>query len=592
MGQRCLVLALGFLMLCGVSAVQALPSLSSQDMLGDIRVMIGGEPELVPVIRDLDNRNLFYYAPIRPRLAVTNGKPVFKLLKYQRRKSNASSELIEGGILQFAFSLALPNDALDGLKKETAKRFGLNEGRIKMQPLPMKSASLAVYSPSGDLLGEAPQHPQVAPMFASQLIPVQINLNTLGADVYDELCSGPTGVPVVVTFSFEGITPACGFKAMVNFIQCHQHVSVAMEGAGSGSIKAFGVAGGMGAEMAIEHLMQKKAVRVESLAGEAMSAKQIQDYVAIVLDKIMNELAEVKAPDKIIPANAKAGEPFGLGVGIGYKVKSALGIKAGITTFNMTQRLIADRSSVCGGFIGLGAYPESVRNELITILPEGNWQSAYFPLPDAGDASSCGVSTIDLTIGIVDKAGKAIKEAPRSQTSKWTAATGVWKRGTEEIVALNFPMMSLYNKFKTAVKTLKFSVDMQITYLRGNKTVVYKNRQLLPVFNGDFPVPSPMGLVDMVSVYNGFQFGPDSNVNTVAIKLEAIVKGKREVIGLSLMNNDPQFILVDMPPEKNPMPLKTTVTIIRKKGKPVVLQIPDVREWGNVISVGDWNLTP
>ena len=79
-------------LLFGTPAAQALPSLAAEDMIGDLRVSVDGQTELIPVLRDQSNRRLFYYAPVKPRLAEQNGKPVFKLLKFQRKKSNFSSE--------------------------------------------------------------------------------------------------------------------------------------------------------------------------------------------------------------------------------------------------------------------------------------------------------------------------------------------------------------------------------------------------------------------------------------------------------------------------------------------------------------------
>jgi hypothetical protein len=45
-------------------------------------------------------------------------------------------------------------------------------------------------------------------------------------------------------------------------------------------------------------------------------------------------------------------------------------------------------------------------------------------------------------------------------------------------------------------------------------------------------------------------------------------------------------------PGERPLPIKATVSVQVKKGKPISWTIPDVREQGNTIVFGDWNLEP
>lgn len=593
MMKRFLVFGTGLIILfLSTTALHALPSLSSEDIIGDLQAVVNGEKEYVPVIRDLSDRNLFYYTPVKPRLAVQNGQPVFKLLKYQRKEKN---KMIEGGILQFAFSLALPTEALPSLKKEVSSRFKVKENKVKLQPLPMKKAELSIYAPNGELIGEAPQFPQVAPTFATQMIPVQINLNSLGADVYSELVSGNTGLPVVVAFSFEGITPACGFKATINWIQSRTHLSVGEEVAAAGSAEGLGIAASMGYEAAFELLLQKKAVKVESLAGEAMTAEQIEHYVKdVLMDKIMNEIAEVKLPEKVDPAAAAAGKPTGLGVGYGYKLKAVQELKVGNTTFDMTQRLIAERQNIAGGFIGIGNYPEEVRKNLITTLADTNWERAFFPLPDPGNAEMCGVSSMDLTVRIVGKDGSTLRKGvPPSQSAKWTSSTGTWKRGEEALNNFEFAMKGLYdNLSSSAIKNLNFELTLSINYRLGNNSLNLSSTQLLPLFSGDYPYPEPMTLVEVISIYNNFEFGRDSNVNTALVSIEAPISGNNRKVVVPMMNNDPKYLIIDAldPKVKKPAPIKGEITINLKKGSPVTSTISNVRDWGNLISIGDWML--
>lgn len=585
-----IVTACVFLFCLGIR-LSALPSLMAEDIVSDFPVQAAGKAERCSVIRDANDRSLFYYVPNRPRLAERDGEPIFHLLKYSRKKAAGSSKLVQGAILQFAVTLALPLEIQEALKTEIARRFRLEAGKVVLTCLPMKSASMAFYTPKGEFLGESVQSPGIAPTFASQEIPVLVQLTELGADVYNELLQGRTGIPALSDFTFEGLTPSCGIKVTINWLQCQAHLSAAAEIKGSGAYKMIGASLTGGMETAFEAMVQKKAVTVETLAGEALPPDQMQKYMGMVMDMIMAELAEVNPPPKVDPTKlgdtpVSAPEGMGLTVGGGFKIKSATTVRKGTTTFDLTSRLLAERRTSCGGFIGIGGYPEKIRETLITVLPEGDWPNAHFSLPVVGNAAAVGVSSVDLTIGIVDPDGKTpAKGAPQSESVKWTAASPQWRRDDAVVSSIVFPLMGLKKVQGSNLYKLKFRVTARITYTLDNRTILVEVAQLEPLFNGDLPVADPLALVDIVTIANSFTFGPEARLAFAVVKLTAASPTKKVTLTGKIQDNDPLSFIIERGAQ-----VTATVTVQPRKGKAYPLPPLDLMESGLSASLGDWDL--
>ncbi|HNV72515.1 MAG TPA: hypothetical protein PKO06_22590, partial [Candidatus Ozemobacteraceae bacterium] len=196
--------------------VFAQASLADGDTL-DLAISIDGVKEGVTCIRDAVKPNQWYYVPKMIRLDTVmdpnlkKERPQFALVKYQGKDPDDPQKLLEGGVLQCSFNLSLPGKSVTELRKKLAEHANVAEKDLLLTPLSMSDGSLSIYTPGGDKMGEAPQAPDIAPTFANQSIPVQINLTRLGADFVDALTKSG-GIQVYVVFNYNGLTPKAGFR--------------------------------------------------------------------------------------------------------------------------------------------------------------------------------------------------------------------------------------------------------------------------------------------------------------------------------------------------------------------------------------------
>jgi hypothetical protein len=132
--------------------------------------------------------------------------------------------LLEGGLLQFAVTYAAP-DVLASLQQAIQKRTQ-DSGPFDLAALPLKSAEVSIYKPdSGDLIGNGALGEGIAPTFASQKMVFALTLTKLGTDVYESLVNSATGVPIIMTFTYQGLTPAVGLNVTVDWDQTYQYYS-------------------------------------------------------------------------------------------------------------------------------------------------------------------------------------------------------------------------------------------------------------------------------------------------------------------------------------------------------------------------------
>jgi|GEM_PF-6330012 len=578
----------------GIPCVFAQPSLAEVDSVTDLTVKLDGNDEQVTVIRDGMSPNVWYYLPVRPRLAMQKNpdtgelRPVFQLLKYQGKETGDMSKLTEGAILQFAFNLALPPDCLDELRQKMAAKGHGSPSSIQLKALPMQAGALSIYGPDGKSLGEVPETPSIAPAFANQEIPVQMKLNKLGADVYEALCNGTTGIPLVVKFDYNGITQRLGFKAIVNWTQCYTHLSMDKKLQAEAVIKAVGVGVNVSQSHAIDAMVQKKDIQVESLLGEGFTKEDQDKMLSSVLDKIIQECMDVKPPADIPPAVATTSGEGGLGgkVLMGFAMKAQVGVKKGVTTFNYSQRQIMKRSTVVGGFIGIGKYPAKMREGLITTLNPGGWENAFLDLPDVGNAKDLGVSQISLCVSVVDAQGKPVSKAPPQQIVNWTAKTEEWMHGKDPQTAICLPMMGMYSLYKHSIRTFFYKLDTTISYQSGKKTFTNKFTEKIPIFNGDVPITTPTSLVEPISIGHSLTFAPNSDLVRATVRLETLIGGKKQDVTFTLMEGGQP---INYFAEKGETSIKATVTFQKKDGKKKETVIPDLRVYGMDPFFGDWD---
>lgn len=576
----------------------ALPSLDTKDIMElSANTKIAGKSVEVryTVMRDADTFTDFYYLPSQPFLAVKDGAPVFSIVKYQDASRENREKLVEGGILQFAATLAMPDDAkaliakeiekrirarADGVAKEAdateaawakrkktepefepnrldkslveAKRAWVRSAEqvsaaaIDLKMMPLSGASVNLYAPAGTGDGagkllDTKAGPAIAPANAGALMPFSLALGPLGVNVYQALVEGATGIPMVVEYKYSGMTAPAGFQVVVDWDQTFKHYSrseATRVGGSFGPIKA-GVA--VDRDKVREELMNNKCIEVRVLTNpETFSMKDVTRLLEPLLARIQSELCEQMTPPQVEPARADAGQGTGrsggndmapslgpllpsFGAQTGFAMKDIKKVKKGREVFNFEVRQMVERTTMAGGFIGIGEYPEATRKACVTVVPRGGWESAYLVLPVVADrVAATGVVAIDLTAVVVDPEGR---EGAR-QTARWEAKTKAWSFEGKTRGILPFGLMDLYNKFgEQAMKEkAKYRLETQFTFERDS----FASRQEIPMFTGDFPAASPLNTIRAVTVaFDGLTFRealPDSSLQSVKVTLRS---GKR-----------------------------------------------------------------
>lgn len=525
-----LALALAVALCPRTASAQA--SLASEDIIEEVIVRIGDVDYRFTVIRDALQKDQWYYAPDQPRLSerqMSNGnrEPEFTLVRYQFRDPANPEALAEGGFMQFAITLGLPPEAQPQMKAAIAKHANVAPESIRLAALPFKDATVHLYIPtSGMLAASAPVGPGIAPTFATQKMTFAIPLSKIGSDVYDTIANGTTGLAAGIEFTYIGLTPPTGFTVEVDWDMAYTFFS--KDEKARAEVSVMGMFGGKASgdrNKFVETLKQNRVLTITEIEpGEAG-----EKALVLILARINQELLAAATPPTAV-AEASASDPktpenflkrmsnkiFGT-AGYSVAIKDRRVVKKGKETVRFISRKLQDRKTLASGFVGIGAYPEDVRKRLVTIVPPGPWKSAFFMLPNVGDAQEIGVSQVDLEIRL-----RIGNTTHATQVAMWKPATG-WRgiggTNTDPRSLVAFGLMDLYAKDPT-LQDVMFETATQVT-LRND---VIRVTDSLPV-DDQRAIVTPLSAVKVVRLdttsLSWAGLVPDSELVSATISVKA-----------------------------------------------------------------------
>lgn len=481
-------LALAIALIVCPRAAQSQASLAAEDIIDEVPVKLGNVTDRFTVVRDALRPEQWYYAPSQPRLServMSNGQrePEFALVRYQFKDPADPEKLAEGGFLQFAMTLALPPEALPQLRSAIATRAKMKPETVRLAALPFKTATANLYVPkSGLLIASEPVGPGIAPTFSTQKMAYAMSLSKIGSDVYDTLANGTTGLAAGIEFTYTGLTPPVGFTVTVDWDQAYTFYSKDEKIRAQLSLGSFfGGKASIDRNKTIETLKQNKVIEIDEIDNPENGAK----YLELILNRINSELTEaMKPPDKIEPAVAGdptpdksildklTGKYFGQ-AGYSVAIKDRKIVKKGKEKVTFRSRHLQERKTIAAGFVGIGGYPEEVRKRLVTVVPPGPWKSAFFMLPNVGDAQEIGIGQVDLELRLrKGNSTHSTQVAVWKPTGGWTGVGG----GAAPRTLVAFGLMDLYQQDPT-LANVKFETVTQITL----KNDVLKVTDTLPV---------------------------------------------------------------------------------------------------------------
>jgi hypothetical protein len=473
------------------SPVHGQASLAAEDIIDDIVVTEDGQSTAFTVLRDARRPEQWYYVPNQPHLAESRGpsglEPEFTLLRYQARDPANPQKLLEGGLLQFAATMASPN-AIDQIKSVLRQR-GKGGTDLRVSALVMRSAEVHVYSPqSHDLIASGALGEGVAPVFASQKMVFEIPLTQIGADVYSSLVSGTTGVPLAMILTYEGLTPVAGVTVRVNWDQTYKHYSEDSKVRARASyFGLFGASYSRDAASIREDLLQNHCIEIQGITDSTFTAERLDNYLQPLLKQINDEITEgIKPPPKIDPATAANPTASGFFASAGYSVsmKSYSSVRHGSSTFDLHVQSIVERKTLAAGFIGVGKYSQDVRSRLMLTAPSAPWEAAYFVAPGIGDAPQLGIDEVSLNVTV------KVNNTPReTQILRWTPATGWLDVAGQTRTALVFPLLG------AATDPTHISIESTTQVTHGQEVL-----QIRRAIQPNTPIVTPTSLVDAVRI--------------------------------------------------------------------------------------------
>ena len=569
---------LGLLLCPRTASAQA--SLAAEDIIDEVVVKIGDVMHRFTVIRDALQKDQWYYAPDQPRLServMSSGRrePEFTLVRYQFRDPANPEALAEGGFMQFAITLGLPPEAQPQMKAAIAAHAKVAPDSIRLAALPFKDATVHLYIPkSGLLVASEPVGPGIAPTFATQKMTFAIPLSKIGSDVYDTIANGTTGLAAGVEFTYTGLTPPTGFTVEVDWDMAHTFLSKDEKARAEVSVMGFfgGKASGDRNKL-VETLQQNKVLTITEIEPGESGQQALQ----LILQRINQELLTAATPPAAVgeasAADAKMPENivkrlqskiFG-SVGYSVAIKDRRVTKKGKETVRFISRKLQERKTLASGFVGIGAYPEDVRQRLVTIVPQGPWKSAFFVLPNVGDAQEIGISQVDLEIRL-NNGGTT----HATQVAVWKPATG-WRgiggASAEPRSLIAFGLMDLYAK-DPKLKDVRFETATQVTL----KNDVLRVTDTLPV-DDQRAIVTPLSAVKVVRVDSASLswagLVPDSELISATIAVRAGDKSFNTLLKPRLLDDKtaPPAAVNWVVPRN--VPVVATVTFRLKDGRTI-----------------------
>jgi hypothetical protein len=404
----------GAFLMCALSPeVFAQASIATENIIDDVAfeyidALNTKQTVHISLVRDARKEDQWYYIPSSPTLTTTKSGndtvPQFSLLQYDFKDADNPATIKRSGILNFAVRLALPPEAIGKAKEAAAAqvrgRFGDRAASaLRLSALPINSATVSVYS--DDRLVASAEGTGIAPTFASQQMAFSLSLNEVGSAVFEELVNSPTGIRTAVQYSYNGLTPPAGFKVKLNYRNAFKHYSENTEFRARASYYGlFSASYSRSTAEIREELISSGAMTVEVTTDKDFTIDKIDRYLQPILKRLNDEILEyTKPPEAIDPAKAASPSAGGYFGGAGYSVatKSVEKIRQIEEVIDFTHQSIVERNTVASGFIGIGNYPEKIRNQVFQKVDGTRFPAVYATFPEVPE----GISRVELKVALV-----------------------------------------------------------------------------------------------------------------------------------------------------------------------------------------------
>ncbi|NUM35756.1 MAG: hypothetical protein HUU50_14515 [Candidatus Brocadiae bacterium] len=346
--------------------------------------LIGGKVHDIPLkdenmtvrfVPDIDDDEQYYYFPVRLALATQNfgnlkNVPMLQFIKYNFDVRN--ERLLQGGIIQFGVTMALPPAVLEKAKKALAKE--VKKASIKAGMIPISSAQVTVLAAevagiTGKVLGsgEAVRHP-------GAVMPFVIPVTPEGASVYEKMLQGTAGIGLQMTYSYKGMTPKIHCKVTGTWDKAYNHYSKSQSAQTTVKYLWFGGSAKADWSSFKEKLLEDTDIKIEWNPKPDENTEEGKKLVKLVEESIITKITEavfkVEAPKPDEPvqkasAGTETGEFFGLNYAINLKEVDKK--RQGKIQFSYLGRSWMEfKNEPVGSFVSLANEPDAVKKIMFT----------------------------------------------------------------------------------------------------------------------------------------------------------------------------------------------------------------------------------
>jgi hypothetical protein len=541
-----ILIAVIFIPIIKPQIVYAQASLASDD-IKDLVIVYNGKSEDYTILRDAINRSQWYYIPKSPRLNENNINgtltPEFSLLRYQFVDPASPGHSYDGGIAQFAVVLTPEADEIKALRDTLVNQLNvanIPSADLSLSALPIKSATASIYSPSDNKLLSNIFGSGLYPLFASQKAPFVLYLTRWGADINDALIghsvTSATGIPIAITFTFQGLTPPASIHIKANYRKIFNHYSSDKAFAAKASyFGLFGASSQMRWSTINENLSVDGALTVTKIGSSDIDETTMDAVMQAVMKRINDNIFQAMSPPTAIsPASAdmpSVNERFA-GAGYNASFKTVNEISNIDDEFDWTERKIVDRTTLAGGFVGLGQYSQAIRDNAVKFVPTFDWDLAYFILPAVGQLQE--LTQVVVNTQLVNN--QDLQHPISAQSGIWTSAKG-WRSIPDDnpITTLDFAIAPSLNN-GVGRNNLQFITTTTVTQADINTISTDTSN----VVQGGIPVAPPVNSLRTIFFDPGqLQF---NNINSLG---KLIRVGVTMTIGTNTFSNVIQPLLKD-----------------------------------------------
>ncbi len=361
--------------------IYTLQCLAEGPLLGTERIDLKIGEDTISFVPDTDNKYQFYYFPVKPRLAVKNyageeNVPIFQFLKYNFDVKQA--RLNQGGIIQLAITLELPDKSLDEAKAKLAEKKGLDKKRISIGMIEITNSSmdLLVANTSDKLatsvLGNGPSIRHVG-----AIAPFVLEVTPEGSAVYEKMLKGTAGLGINFQYEYQGYTPYVDCRIVGTWDKVYEHYSKDTRAKASLQFWYYSVASeGRWTEIR-DDLKNNTDVKIiwnnkpdENTPEGKRLVQLIEENVLLQIIKAVFDEKPPKADEAPAEASLPNSNGFYGGFNYGISVKDVKRRKTGSISFQYIGRsLIKVPGNKTGNFISV--YPKTDKlKELMFINVE------------------------------------------------------------------------------------------------------------------------------------------------------------------------------------------------------------------------------